>query len=400
MQNTQSVKPGRQRYQRGGLKVEVSKGVQYWEARWKVYVMVDGVEKRRDRTKLIGTVARMTKGEAQAELDRLILGIPANDCAQSLPAPVVLNPVQPANPGDMTMGEYCDRYFEMMESSWAPSTQASNRSLFKHHIHPQLGHIPLRALTRELLQKHLDETGKTFRYSTVHQTKAALNAMLAEAEEAGLIARNPAGRLRIPKGLWSAVRRPFATPETLRRYLTAAEGPHKVVALIAMIDGLRPSEIFALRANDVLSGQLRIDESRVCKILRPGGKTNASKAPVRLPPMLEQILREHIQESKLGPNDFLFTDAKGHPVNQNSYVNHQMKTICKEAGIEPALNFRMLRRSFATYLAAHGSAKDLQGALRHESPEFSMRVYAQIVPAGTATAVDGWAGQLLEASPE
>lgn len=64
----------RRSYQRGGLKKIGPKSCQQWQARWKVYVMVDGAEKRRDRTKVIGPTSTVTRAEANRILRALIDG--------------------------------------------------------------------------------------------------------------------------------------------------------------------------------------------------------------------------------------------------------------------------------------------------------------------------------------
>ncbi len=367
----------RERYQRGFLR-KVGVKLKQWEGLWYVYITEDGREVRKRRRKIIGPCAKFTKGKAQEELDRLIR---ENSAAHRELAPI-------------TVAEYCDRYRAMKESSWSLHNRTVMKSLFARHVIPKLGPLPLLVLTREVLQKHLDDlTATGLSYSILHKTRTHLKSMLDEAEDAGLVPKNVANRIKVPKGLSRTVQRPMLTAKECQRFLTAATGRDGLIVALAMIDGLRPSELFALRANDVEPGKLRIDEAVVQGKLC-GTKTYASAGYVHLSKTVELQVRAHVRDCQLTDDAFLFTYANGNPLRQGNYVRRQLRTISKEAGLKP-VTFQMLRRSFATHLQAHGGPKDIQGALRHSNPEFSMRTYVQILPEGVAGAVDAWADRLM-----
>lgn len=54
-----------------------------------------------------------------------------------------------------------------------------------------------------------------------------------------------------------------------------------------------------------------------------------------------------------------------------------------------AVNFQAFRRSFATWMQRTGaSVKDVQGVMRHSTPDQTLKVYMREIPAGVRTAVD------------
>jgi integrase len=54
-----------------------------------------------------------------------------------------------------------------------------------------------------------------------------------------------------------------------------------------------------------------------------------------------------------------------------------------------AVNFQAFRRTFATWMQRTGATvKDVQGAMRHSSPDQTLKAYMREIPAGVRTAVD------------
>ena len=54
-----------------------------------------------------------------------------------------------------------------------------------------------------------------------------------------------------------------------------------------------------------------------------------------------------------------------------------------------AVNFQAFRRTFATWMQLTGATvKDVQGAMRHSSPDQTLKAYMREIPAGVRTAVD------------
>ena len=72
-----------------------------------------------------------------------------------------------------------------------------------------------------------------------------------------------------------------------------------------------------------------------------------------------------------------------------------------------AVNFQAFRRTFATWMQRTGATvKDVQGAMRHSSPDQTLKAYMREIPDGVRAAVDALDrmftahGALAEKGPE
>ena len=73
-------------------------------------------------------------------------------------------------------------------------------------------------------------------------------------------------------------------------------------------------------------------------------------------------------------------------------VRRQLRTLGRKIGHD--VDFRMLRRSFATYFKKHGDVKSLQTMMRHSDPHTSMKHYVQEIPAATKAAADAFDAEI------
>lgn len=377
----------RERYSRGSLSKSKGKP-QKWLGDWFIYVgdkpVHRGPKLLKDEHGYPLLVSKVGKGEAQKHLDRTI--------------------EQDRAPGDQaraveTLRSYWARYCALKEPKWSKAMTSNIKWIFEKHVlespiaaglipknqtESRIGYTPLTALSRELLQSHLNTLAKTLSGSLVKKVKCYLKAMLDEAMEADLITKNPARKLDVPTTKPTCKR--WLTDEECQRLLTQAlhEGRSREHLIIRMCMSLGPrrGELFSLRRNDYQPGRLRIDESVDADCVLKGTKTRASDTWIPLPLTLETELVQWISALPHGECGFLFTgDEKGKPYRPANYLRRVLKPLAKRAGIA-GVNFQSLRRTTATHGAKHGSQKDLQGAMRHSTPAMTMGVYAQSIPDG------------------
>lgn len=97
----------------------------------------------------------------------------------------------------------------------------------------------------------------------------------------------------------------FLSIEEARRLLVAGTDRDQMIVLLFMVVRLRPSELFALRVNDLSPGLLRIDEADVPgEPIKSQTKTEDSAADLPLPAGLELALRDYIRRHSL--TDLIF----------------------------------------------------------------------------------------------
>lgn len=373
----------RQRYSRPEPKRSAGKP-QKWLGEWHTYRTVGGVEKRIHRGPVVlGLCSRMTKADAQAELDKRI-------AADRDPADQ-----KPTNEPE-TVEWMFRKYRHLKRLAWADASREIFEWVEAKVILPALGKMPLRDVRRDHCQELLNRLAEDgLSGSLIAKARVNLKAVFDEAEELGLIAKNPARKLDIPRT--SAVKCDRAhTPEEIARVLTAAPTDRdRLIIRLAVVCGFRPSELFALRVGDVEPGRIRIDETVRNGEARPGeAKTDGSKGYVAMPPSLEVEVRAHLRTRPDHAEALLFPDAKGGEMRQANYLRRVLHPIGKAAGVA-GLNFQSLRRTTATYAGSVGTVKDAQSMLRHASPDLTARVYMQPIPESVqaaAAALDGMFG--------
>jgi integrase len=210
------------------------------------------------------------------------------------------------------------------------------------HIAPILGGLRLSQLTVPLVRGFEDRLRRDGRSPVmVRKARRSLGALLADAQERGLVAQNVVYSMR--KHRRSArtdgngklgIGVDIPAPDEMRAVV--AKLPHipdaarwRPLLLTAIFAGLRASELRGLRWSDVdlKRGDLHVRQraDRYGKIGRP--KSEAGKRTVPLPPMLVTALREHCLASPKNELDLVFANSRGGIEHRNTIV---------ERGFHPA----------------------------------------------------------------
>lgn len=394
----------RARYSRGTLAKSKTKP-QKWMGDWDVYRIVEGVEKRVHRgPKIIRdehgveVLAKAPKSEAQRHLDRMI----EEDRA----------PQDQRKRGPETLSTYWPRYCAAM--AWSQAMRDNIEGIFTKHVLPAkvnpvllprdcatdtpLGEIPLRLLSADVIRACLNDLAAAGRSrSLVGKVKTYLKAVLIEAVEADLIPKSPWRKINMPKCKASA--KTALSPEQCKALLAKAvelgKSREHLILRLCLSLGPRRGEVLAIRRNDVEHGRLRIDESACWDAKVKDPKTRDSNAYLPLPETLEIELRSWMTLHPGEPSDFLFPGTKkGQPYRPSNYLRRVLKPLAEKAGVQ-GVNFQTLRRTTATRGQRHGSVKDIQGVLRHSTPQMTVGVYMQEIPDGVRQAVQGIDDELM-----
>jgi integrase len=139
------------------------------------------------------------------------------------------------------------------------------------HIESGLGAIPLDRLDRDDVAGWLEQLAAGGRLSRrgIEICRTVLRAALRDAVEEGRLRRNPAARVPMPRQIAKSpkarVTEAWTEAEVADFLRAAAEHRWAVGFRIAVLYGLRRSELLALRWDDVDSagGRIRIDEGLV-----------------------------------------------------------------------------------------------------------------------------------------
>lgn len=370
--------------------VRVAEGkVKQWEAVWYEYLFVDGRERRRQRTKIVGKKSDLTKREAE-------------DAAREL--------ARGARPPerDATFADLAQWYLRTKEGQLSKKWAGTVRGIFEHHLLPRLGHRSAAEIKLGDVQQTINEIAAAqLSGSLVAKCLTQIRAVFELALEEDRIEKNPARKASLPR-LRKASER-FLELAECRRLLEAAGRRDGLILRLFLVCGLRPSELFALRVDDLLpGGGLRIDQAALpSEGLVDRTKTEGSTGRVPLPPALEAEIRTRIQDEEL--SDLLFPSATGTPMSHDNYLDRVLKPLGVMAGIdvfvsesgEPdsKLNFQVLRRTTATHFQRHGKIKDVQALLRHDDAATTLKHYQKTIEESLVRGVANWDAELCPKKP-
>ena len=283
----------------------------------------------------------------------------------------------------MTLREYIPFWQETYDKHQSrPTTYAAHNYVFKNHILPGLGDIPLSELTSEMVGEFLEERKRFGNHrpgssglgeETMRHIHRLLQQCLDQAIRDGLITENPAKAFRYRKS--TTVKANIMTPLEMEDYLDAAEQlGYLPMFMLALTTGLRQGELIALKWSDLdmKKRTLTIAEKRAVErreLVEYGSQTRS----IRLPPeVVDLLIMEH---SKHPSSPLMFT----HPATLKPYspqmVRRMHNEIIKEAGIDH-IRYVDLRHTCAILALKNGmDTKELAQMLGHYRPTITRQNY-------------------------
>ena len=283
----------------------------------------------------------------------------------------------------MTLREYIIFWQETYDKSQSrPTTYAAHHYVFKNHILPCLGDIPLAELTSEMVGDFLEERrlfgnhrpgSSGLGEETMRHIHRLLQQCMDQAMRDGLIGDNPARAFHYSKP--KKVNANVLSPLEMEDYLDAAERlGYLPMFMLALTTGLRQSELIALKWSDldIESRTLTIAENRAVvrrELVEYGSQTRS----IRLTPeVVDLLIMEH---SKHPSSPLMFM----HPATQRPYspqmVRRMHDEIIKEAGIDH-IRYVDLRHTCAILALKNGmDTKELAQMLGHYRPTITRQNY-------------------------
>ena len=377
----------RQRHQDGYV-YRTGKKKKVWTGRFYEYVkQADGSEKRMERVRVVGTCSRLSKGEAEDALRNHIRNL-KNQTAQG------------EKPNCATFADAAIRYMTLKSGDWGKKMRGTMKSVIERQIVPALGARLVADLKPSDIKEFFNRIAESSSESLTKKCVTHVRGIFDVLVEDNVLAKNPAKAMIVTMPKTRKPNGRFLTMSECRKLLASVTGADYLILRLLLSCALRPSELFALRLDDVEDGRLRIDEAAVpCQ---PVGatKTDDSDAYVPLSAALELELRAYIQQEGIrNPREFLFPSEVGTVMDHDRYLARRLKPIARNAEII-GLNFQVLRRTVATHLQDHGEVRSAQGLLRHSDPQTTLKHYQKKLDASVMRAHASWDDALLCASDE
>ena len=190
------------------------------------------------------------------------------------------------------------------------------------------------------------------------------------------LVRQSAKRGRVPDVL---------TVAELKALLAELTGVYRVMVFVAVVTGLRVSELLGLRWQDCdfASGEICLSRG-IVRQRETLMKTEASRKPVPLGAGLADVLMQwRAQCAYNQPSDYLFAspekDGK-QPMWPNSAMEKHIRPAAIRAGIGKRIGWHMFRHSFGTLVKGQGAdVATTQALMRHANVSVTMDRYVQAI---------------------
>ncbi|MEK6276922.1 MAG: tyrosine-type recombinase/integrase [Actinomycetota bacterium] len=307
--------------------------------------------------------------------------------------------------------EWVERYRGNGRRGFTDETRADYRRDLETYAYPffadrldrTLGRITPRDVDRWIawLCERPNGRGGTLSDASVRRIASAVRACLATARREGLIRHNPADGAVLPRreevedveGDPESHARVF-TREQLDATLRVVHKRHRPMLTLLAGTGLRWGEAVALRRGD-----FTLDGSRpVVRVRRAWSekgrrfktpKSRHGSRDVRLSPELVRVMRAHLAALPPGdPDGLAFPSRTGTPLAYPNTLRRVLRPAVEEAGAAWA-TFHTFRHTLASLHIARGTnILQLSRLLGHHSPDFTLRVYAHLLPGEDADPLD------------
>lgn len=313
------------------------------------------------------------------------------------------------SPSGLTLEAFLvNEWLPGVRSQLKPTTWDSYNRTIKLHVLPRLGSTPLQhvsatalnALYSELLRNGRCDGNGGLSERSVSYVHRILHKAFADAVDAQQIPQNPVSRARPPKaGKIGAEALRSWTPEELRAFLEHTKGSRlHTVWVLASMTGMRRGELLGLRWSDVDFDGARLSVRRT--LVSIAYKTHLSTPKtgrprvIDLDPATVEVLREEHRLRELDRNawgdgyddqDLVFAREDGTPIHPDR-LSKAFDQAVSRSGL-PRIRLHDLRHTHASIaLQAGVPVKVVSERLGHESPAFTLKQYAHVMPGMQATA--------------
>ena len=243
--------------------------------------------------------------------------------------------------------------------------------------------------------------------STVNRTLVTCKAMWFFALQRELIERNPLQRFpkyqRLATDTGRQVSRDAYGEGEVRALLAAARAHERPFIGLLVLAGLRPGEVYALRASDIDldAGAVRVARSwdnRGGLFVEPKTKAGVRTAP--LAGWLVEELRAHVERIGAQGEELLFASREGTAYQPSNVRRALWAPLVKRAQVRK-LDMYSLRHTFASLARSSGEAAcNVARAMGHSRSTLVDAVYAHSLASGMAGVAERVAGRVFDTKPQ
>jgi integrase len=336
------------RYQRGWVEIQGAKGRKQFVGRWR----------RDDGTKpklALGYCSEMSLSDARLRLEAHVRGM-----------------------GITFRNYWMLNFAPRRKVRWSEPTERGYEQYMHAYLFPAFGEVRLADIEPQHIAAFFDQLRNNHARSVVQKVWTLLRAILEDALDDEIVARNPMRRVPMPKT--KLPQRPTLDTELVPNVLKALENSPRNSAIlhIGIFCAMRPAELFGLRWRSLCSDHFVIrDSAWKGKLLEDQAKVGERR--VFIPPVTRTAIlrwREVCKDNR--PDDLIFASKKGNPLIADNFRKRVLARLEKDLKLTVPLTFQVLRRSHAT--RNQKTPKDSQAHLGHKTLTMTLGTYAQVIP--------------------
>jgi integrase len=306
-------------------------------------------------------------------------------------------------PADISFREISKKWLSNKESRVKPSTFRGYKGDLNAHLIPALGNMPLSSISREKVEKVLNNIRKRRAAETANNIRLTLYGILKYARSLKYILENPAEEVK-PFPL-EHKEMDFLSPREIRGLLESSEASFKPIAATAILTGMRRGEILGLQWGDIdwncdtifvrrslywLVGNENAASDTRWKFIAP--KSRRSKRAIVMSPRLKEILEVHKITARENKYELVFCNKEGNPIDPDNMIKREFHPALRLAGLRK-IRFHDLRHTYATLLIHLGeNIKFIQNQMGHASIQTTIDRYGHLLPVdkkGVGLKLDG-----------
>ena len=276
-----------------------------------------------------------------------------------------------------TFYEIGQEFLEREQAVWAPSTFRFYKDILHCHLYREFGDTKVTAINVGQIAKFRAKLAKRVSPSRTNRILELLRYVLNLCVDEEYIPSNPAYKVKkLPQP------KPDINPlrlGELKKVLEHIDSHYRPLYTCLAWTGVRPNELLALRWSDLdfVRKEIRINKGRV-RGFEGRLKTPSSYRVIPMLPPVESTLLELQETFNSKPDDYVFTDKKGKPINK--HLDRIWKRALESANLKHRPSYQ-LRHTFASLCLMQGINPGwVSTVLGHSTLEMTFTHYARYIP--------------------
>jgi integrase len=257
-----------------------------------------------------------------------------------------------------------------------PSTKTRYESLFRVHVLPRWGTVPVSAVNVADVEAWLSQlTASGLAASSVRHAYRVLALILEHAVRAGRLPRNPVNGASLPRARRAEKR--FLTHAQLQDLAIAAGGDRLIIEVLGYT-GLRFGELAALRVGRVDLMRRRLEVAESVTEIQGRAVFGTPKTHHRRSVPFPRSLLEPLTALVAGrlADELLFTGPGGGMLRVGNFRRRVFDEAARQAGLDGLTPHELRHTAASLAVSAGANVKAVQRLLGHASAAMTLDVYS------------------------